>query len=208
LTTSPTTLFLIRHAEVEAKYHRVFGGQIDMELSPLGHTQAEALANYLRRKKINAIYASPMKRVQLTLDPYLTNGAPQPIIMPGLREVHFGDWTGHNFEGIREKFGARAFDWLHHLEQGTIPNAERMDAYRARVEPCLLEILDRHPGQSVAVFCHGGVIRMLLALLLELPLSKMSVFEIDYASVSEIELQPGRMEIQLLNFAPWRELNQ
>jgi broad specificity phosphatase PhoE len=83
-----------------------------------------------------------------------------------------------------------------------------MDAYRARVEPCLLEILDRHPGQSVAVFCHGGVIRMLLALLLELPLSKMSVFEIDYASVSEIELQPGRMEIQLLNFAPWRELNQ
>jgi broad specificity phosphatase PhoE len=205
---SATTLFLIRHAEVEAKYHKVFGGQIDMELSPLGHTQAQTLANYLRRKRIEAIYASPMKRVQLTLAPYLTNGAPQPVVMPGLREVDFGDWTGHNYEGVREKFGAHAFDWLQHLEQGTIPNAEPLEVYRARVEPCLREILDRHPSQSVAVFCHGGVIRMLLAIMLELPLSKMSAFEIDYASVSEIELQPGRMEIQLLNFAPWRELDQ
>jgi broad specificity phosphatase PhoE len=205
---STTTLFLIRHAEVEARYQKIFGGRIDMELSPLGHEQAGKLANYLKRKKIDAIYASPMKRVQLTLAPYVQNGAPTPVLMAGLREVDFGDWTGHNYEGVREKFGASAFEWLHHLEKGTIPNAERLDVYRARVEPCLREIVERHPGHSVAVFCHGGVIRMLLAILLELPLSKMSAFEIDYASVSEIELQPHRMEIQLLNFAPWRELNQ
>jgi broad specificity phosphatase PhoE len=200
-----TTLFLIRHAEVEARYQKIFGGRIDMELSPLGHTQAATLAKYLRRKKIDAIYASPMKRVQLTLAPYLTNGAPQPVIREGLREVDFGDWTGHGWDGVKEKFGASAFEWLHHLERGTIPNAERLDVYRARVEPCLQEILRQHSGQSVAVFCHGGVIRMLLAIMLELPLSKMSAFEIDYASVTEIELQPHRMEIQLLNFAPWRE---
>jgi broad specificity phosphatase PhoE len=56
------------------------------------------------------------------------------------------------------------------------------------------------------VFCHGGVIRRTLSILLELPLSKMSAFDFDYASVSEIEWQPHRMEIQLLNFTPWREL--
>ena len=31
------TLHLIRHAEVEARYQGVFGGVIDMNLSPLGH---------------------------------------------------------------------------------------------------------------------------------------------------------------------------
>ena len=202
-----TRLFLIRHAEVEVRYHSVFGGRIDMEISPRGHEQAAALADFLRCKRFDAIYASPMKRVQQTLAPLLTNGAPKPVIMPDLREVDFGDWTGHGWDAVKEKFGASAFEWLHHLERGTIPNAERLDAYRARVEPCLREILNRHPEQSVAVFCHGGVIRMILAILLELPLSRMGAFDFEYASVSEIEWQPHRVEIQLLNFTPWRELN-
>jgi broad specificity phosphatase PhoE len=204
---SVTRLFLIRHAEVEARYQNVFGGRIDMDISPRGHEQAAALAGFLRRKEFDAIYASPMKRVQQTLAPLLNNGAPMPVIMPDLREVDFGDWTGHGWDAVKEKFGASAFEWLHHLERGTIPNAERLDAYRARVEPCLREILNRHPEQAVAVFCHGGVIRMMLAILLELPLSRMGAFDFEYASVSQIEWQPHRMEIQLLNFTPWRELN-
>lgn len=203
---SLTRLYLIRHAEVEARYQKVFGGRIDMDLSPRGHQQAAMLAEFLRRKRFDAVYASPMKRVQQTLAPLLNNGAPRPMVVPDLREVDFGDWTGHDWDAVREKFGASAFEWLHHLERGTIPNAEPLANYRARVEPCLREILERHPGQAVAVFCHGGVIRMMLSLLLELPLSKMSAFDFDYASVSEIEWQPHRMEIQLLNFAPWRDL--
>jgi broad specificity phosphatase PhoE len=203
---SLTRLFLIRHAEVESRYQSVFGGRIDMDISPRGHEQAAKLADFLRHKKFDAIYASPMKRVQQTLAPLLNNGAPKPVIQPELREVDFGDWTGHGWDAVKEKFGASAFEWLHHLERQTIPNAEPPDAWRARTEPILRQILGRHPGQTVAVFCHGGVIRMMLSILLELPLSKMSAFDFDYASVSEIEWQPHRLEIQLLNFTPWREL--
>src|SRR5512137_1878921 len=82
-----TRLYLIRHAEVEARYQGVFGGRIDMELSPRGHQQAAALAGYLKHKTFDAIYASPMKRVQQTLSPCLTNGAPKPVILPKLHEV-------------------------------------------------------------------------------------------------------------------------
>ena len=201
-----TRLLLIRHAEVEASYQKVFGGRIDMDLSPRGHEQAAALAKYLRPRKIDAIYASPMKRVQQTLAPFLSNGAPPPTLMAGLREVDFGDWTGHGWDAVREKFGASAFEWLLHIERGTMPNAEPLADYRARVEPCLQMILPRHADQTVAMFCHGGVIRMCLAILLELPFSRTGAFDIDYASVSEIEWQPHRMEIQLLNFTPWRDL--
>ena len=42
---SPTRLYLIRHGEVEERYHRVFGGRIDMDLSPLGSEQAAAVAH-------------------------------------------------------------------------------------------------------------------------------------------------------------------
>ena len=201
-----TRLLLIRHAEVETRYHKVFGGRIDMEISELGHRQAAALADFLRRKTVHAVYASPMKRVQQTLSPYLQSRPSQPIVLHGLREVDFGDWTGHRWEEVKDKFGFSAFEWLELLERGVIPNAEPVAAYRGRIEPCVREIVSRHQGQTAAVFCHGGVIRMILSILLELPLSRFGAFNFDYASVSEIELQPERMEVQLLNFTPWRDV--
>jgi broad specificity phosphatase PhoE len=202
---SITTLFLIRHAEVEASYQGVFGGRIDMDISPRGHEQAAALARYLKRKRFDAVYASPMKRVQQTMAPYANNGGPKPIIMANLHEVHFGDWTGLTFAQVLERFGARASSWLDQLAAGTIPNAETAPAYRERIEPFVREILQKHSGQQVAVFCHGGVIRQILAILLDLPLPKTAGFDIDYTSITEMQIHPHRAEIRLLNFTPWRD---
>ncbi len=203
---SATRLLLIRHAEVEARYQRVFGGRIDMELSPRGHQQAAALARYLGRRPFDALFASPMKRVQQTLAPLLVNGTPKPTVLPDLREVDFGDWTGFVWEEVQQHFQVSAFDWLNQVERGAIPNGESAQALRARVEPCLQQILRACRGQTVAIFCHGGVIRSALSILLDLPFSKMTHFEIDYASVTDVEVTPEKSEIQLLNFAPWRDL--
>jgi broad specificity phosphatase PhoE len=201
---SPTVLWLVRHAEVEARYQGVFGGTIDMELSPRGRQQAAALAKYLHYRPLNALYASPMLRVHQTLAPLLVNGFPQPIIMPDLREVDFGDWTGLAWEEVQARYKISAFEWLHQLERGGIRNAECERTLRSRVAPCLEQILRNHAGHQVMVACHGGVIRMLLALLLELPLSKTAAFEIDYASITQVALRPHQAQLQLLNFTPWR----
>jgi hypothetical protein len=47
---------------------------------------------------------------------------------------------------------------------------------------------------------------MLLSVLLDLPIRKMAGFEIDYASVTQVDCYPHRSEIQVLNFTPWRDL--
>ena len=177
-----------------------------MELSPRGHAQAAALAKCLHQKPLSAIYASPMKRVQQTLAPVLVNGAPKPVILPDLREVDFGDWTGLSWDEVHDKFGINAFAWLEQLECDGIANAESSETLRDRVEPCLRQILASHPGQQVAVFCHGGIIRVLLAILLRWPLARLGAFEIEYASLTQILLLPHRAELQLLNFTPWREI--
>ena len=203
---APTRLFLLRHAEVEARYHRVFGGRIDMELSPRGHTQASGLANYLRRVRLDAIYASPMKRVQQTLHPIRAHHAAAPIIVDDLREVDFGAWTGLRWEEVHERFNLSAFDWLEHLDRAAIPEAESAQTFRERVEPCLRQVLRENRGGSVAVVCHGGVIRMLLSILLDLPIRQMAKFEVDYASLTQVDHLPHKTEVQLLNFTPWRDL--
>ncbi len=201
-----TRLWLIRHAEVELRYQHTFGGRIDMNLSSRGRAQAGILAGYLRGKALDAIYASPMKRVQQTLAPLLKNGAPAQTMLPGLREVDFGDWTGFNWKQVREKFGVHPYDWLDEIERGAVPNGETGVRFRARVESCLFEIIRRHPGANIAIFCHGGVIRMLLAILLELPLPRTNSFAIEYASITQVTLRPQLNEIELLNFTPWRDL--
>lgn len=204
--TNLTRLLLLRHGEVEERYQRIFGGRIDMELSPRGHEQARVLANYLREQTIHALYASPMKRAQQTLAPIAQAVAVSPVTREELREVDFGVWTGLGWEEVRERFGVHAFDWLEELEQDLVPEAEGDGRFRARIQPCLRDILAQHPGQTVAVVCHGGVIRMMLSILLDLPLGRTSMFEIDYASLTAIDWEPDRVEIQVLNLTPWKSI--
>ena len=50
-----TSLVFLRHAEVEPRFHRIFGGRLDMGLSDLGHDQASRLASWLKRFSFDAI---------------------------------------------------------------------------------------------------------------------------------------------------------
>jgi broad specificity phosphatase PhoE len=201
-----TRLLLIRHGEVEARYQGIFGGRIDMNLSPRGKRQAKILADYLQGKTIDAIYASPMKRVQQTVAPTLKNGGHEQTIFPDLCEIDFGDWTGLNWETVRDKFNFAVHEWLDQIQQPGAPNGESGKAFRRRIEPRLREIIQKHPGKNVAIFCHGGVIRMLLSILIEVPLPKTNAFEVEYASITQVALHPHMAEIELMNFTPWRDL--
>ena len=46
---------------------------------------------------------------------------------------------------------------------------------------------------------------MILAILMELPLTKMAGFDIEYASLTIVDYLPGKTEVQLLNYTPWRD---
>lgn len=201
-----TTLHFIRHAEVESAYQGVFGGTIDMNLSPRGEAQARILADYLKNQPLDAIFASPMKRVQQTLAPLRAQSDLQPVILSDLHEVNFGIWQGLNFAQVKERYGFDSHQWLEALVGGKVAQAENMEAYQARIENCLRRIREQGQGKSVGVFCHGGVIRMLISLLLRLPYAKMDWMEIEYASISTVVINGVRARLRLSDFAPWRDL--
>ena len=202
----PTRLYFIRHGEVEERYHRIFGGsRIDMGLSLLGHAHARALVDWFAPGRLDAIYTSPMLRARLTAAPLLEARGLEPVVIEDLREVDFGDWTGFGWHEIQEKFGVVAYDWLEILEDGGIPNGESAGHLRERVRPCLVRLLEENPHRNVAVVCHGGIVRVMLSLLLGTPLAHMAHFNIDYGSVTVVEVQPEKkhaLEVELLNFCP------
>ena len=146
---SPTRLYLLRHGEVETRYHRIFGGsRIDMELSPAGQQQAERLANWLARTSFDAVYASPMRRVALTFEPFRRHFAGEPTLLPGLREIDFGDWTGFGWNEVEARFGVSAYDWLQHLENDRVTGAESLAHFRERLAASLAQILAEQPGKT------------------------------------------------------------
>ncbi|MEY2600094.1 MAG: Phosphoserine phosphatase 1 [Verrucomicrobiota bacterium] len=201
-----TRVYFVRHGEVEARYHRIFGGsRIDMELSPLGHIHGRAVAEWFEKSALDAIYVSPMVRARQTAAPLLKAFGMEGRVREALREVDFGDWTGFGWAEVQERFGVEAYDWLEVLENGGIPNGECADRLRARVGPELERILEENAERSVAVVCHGGIVRVALALLLGQPLSHMAHFNVDYGSITAVELHPHKkhaVEIELLNFCP------
>ncbi len=206
LPAHPCRLYLIRHGEVEDSYHRVFGGsRIDMGLSALGERQAQGLASWLDPVQIDAVYCSPMLRARRTAAPFVGQKGLVPVVMDDLREIDFGDWTGLTWEGVREQFGFSAYDWLSVLDSEGIKHGENAGALLSRVRPCVTRVLHENAHRNAAIVCHGGIVRVILAALLGLPLAKTAHFSVDYASVTIIEVQPGRkhgVEIDLLNWQP------
>jgi len=87
------------------------------------------------------------------------------------------------------------------------PGGESWAALTVRVGGALRRLARDHQGELVVIACHGGVIRMVLAILLQWPLPKLAAFEIDYASITQLLWIPPMARLQLVNFAPWRDLS-
>ena len=57
-----TRLYMIRHGQSEGNLKNLFLGHTDMDLTELGHLQAEMAAEYLATVPVDVIYASDLKR--------------------------------------------------------------------------------------------------------------------------------------------------
>jgi broad specificity phosphatase PhoE len=121
--------------------------------------------------------------------------------------MDFGKWTGHRWESIQSEFGVSAYDWLDIICAGELPEGESAADLIQRVQPSLQRIIDGSAGQTCAVYCHGGIVRVMLSLLLEIPLQKLARVEIDYASVTTVRFREHERHpliVEQMNFCAWR----
>lgn len=137
----------------------------DPPLHDEGHRQAQALGRRLApdRKRIDAIFASDLRRAVATAA-YLAT--PRGLVAEQrrlLREVWLGDWEAGEF---RRRAMIRDPEWLAFARSGRrdlVPGSEGDDALRARVRTTIEDLLAGHRGQTIAVVAHGGVIQAYLA---------------------------------------------
>ena len=180
-------LLLARHGQSVSNAVRRFQGVQDVPLSELGLRQAEALGLALTRRRIAAIYASPLQRARLTAEVVAAaTGAPlEPV--EDLRELSLGEWEGCTVDEVRARPGDPYSCWVRDPVGGMPPGGEPLDVVQARVLGALAAIERAHPnGDDVLVVCHGGVISAYLAHCLALPLSSIWRLTLSNGSISEV----------------------
>ena len=180
-------LLLARHGQSVSNAVRRFQGVQDVPLSELGRRQAEALAAALKRRRIAAIYSSPLQRARLTAEiAAAAIGAPVQCV-EDLRELSLGEWEGCTVEEVRARPGDPYACWVRDPVAGMPPGGEPLAGVQARVLRAVAEIERAHPnGDDVLVVCHGGVISAYLAHCLALPLSSLWRLTLSNCSLSEV----------------------
>jgi phosphoserine phosphatase len=158
-------LILIRHGETDYTCAKKLCGAIDVPLNALGIRQVKRLAQVLRKKRIDAVYTSPLLRTMQTTR-IIFDHKNYPIHPdPLLRETYLGQWEGLTIEEIEKRFPADVRRW--HEEPMTFgaPGGEDLITLQKRVKRFLSKLRNKYKNEgnkTVAVVSHSGPIRIIL----------------------------------------------
>ena len=181
-----TEVILIRHGETEWNQSGKFQGNIDINLNEEGKKQADILASYFKKNKFDRIYSSPLTRSLTTAQKIASYHSSEVIKLSSIREFDFGDWEGSDYNEIRNKYPDLVEQWYQNPESVEIPRGENLDEFQKRVKNGFNEIISGNQGNKIIVVTHGGVIRIWISYLLNIPYKSFFKIEIDNASISKV----------------------
>jgi broad specificity phosphatase PhoE len=190
-----STLLLVRHAETDDNVNFRLAGWTDTDLSPRGESQIELLADHFNRQHghVEELYASPLIRARRTAEAIGALTGHVPILLDDLREMYFGELDGRPFEELREAYAhLLEADENSEIEDFMWPSGESRSGFTARVLHVTDWIAERHPGASVGVITHGGVIATLMTILHGESPARWRKWVVPNASLTEVVWDPAR----------------
>jgi broad specificity phosphatase PhoE len=187
-TRGETQIDLLRHGEPVggARYR----GQLDDALSDKGWQQmwrtVEGMSEWQQ------IVTSPLLRCS---DFAFALGERLQLPVheePRFREVGFGEWEGHTRIELEALNPGQVTRFLQDPVHSRPPGAEPLEDFTRRVHAGFHDLLVRYTGQSVLVVAHAGVIRAIMAYILEVPPSRMYRIHVANAGLSRIRTDKER----------------
>ena len=157
-------------------------GIADPELSAEGHEQSKKMAAYLASENIDAVYASPLRRAIETAQPLIEQLGIQYEICEGVAEF---DRNSNEYVPAEELRATNDPRWQKMMKGEWDETADSPEVFRDRVISSINELIERHPGEKVAVVCHGGVINQYLAYVLGIS-TQMGFFYPQYTSIHRV----------------------
>jgi broad specificity phosphatase PhoE len=194
-------LYFLRHGQTVNYQNYNFNGWTDVDLTDEGRRQLDEAALALKGQRIDAVYSSDLKRALYGGEALSRQLGQELQIEPAFREVNFGLCEGLPFKMIKEKFPELA-DNILRPEDGEFqfPEGEGAGIFRDRISQALSQLRNKHQEGCVALVCHAGVCRAILADALNLTNTDMWKMDQDFASLNVIDYyQSGGLRVKLVN---------
>ena len=155
-----TILVLVRHGQTVWNSQGRWQGWLDSPLTEQGEREARYAADELREMKIDRIFCSDMERAVRTAAILSEPFGLDPEPTAHLRERFYGDYEGLNAAEIAERLPGTRFDPSRHTrETYRPPGGETMAEVRERVDRYLRRLVSDHPGQTLLLVTHSGIVR-------------------------------------------------
>ena len=181
-----TRIVLVRHGETTWNRATRIQGHTDIPLSDLGLAQAERLAQALADEALDAVYSSDLRRARQTAEALARLQGLAVRIDAGLRERAFGRFEGLSWEEIAEKHPEDSARWRRREPDFQVGGGESLVTFSARCVAALQGIVAAHPGQSIAVVAHGGVLDCLYRAATRTALDASRSWQLGNASINRL----------------------
>ncbi|MDX6279889.1 MAG: ribonuclease / adenosylcobalamin/alpha-ribazole phosphatase [Kribbellaceae bacterium] len=209
-TEPPTQLIFLRHGQTPHTVDKRFSGSggDDPALSELGQQQAVAAAQYLAQRRlgegggIDAIVSSPMVRTKQTAAAVAETLGLDVKIDKGWVECAFGDWDGHTFAEVQQKWPEALNEWMGSTTVAP-PGGESFDACARRARSARDGVLAAYPGKTVLVVTHVTPIKLMVRSVLQAPMNSLFRMELAPATLTEIHwYADGLASLKSFNVQP------
>ena len=193
-----TTIYLIRHGEAEGNVFRRLHGQYNSVLLPRGYEQRAYLLKRFEGIHIDAVYSSDLTRARLTAESISVPKGLELHTDPAFREIHVGIWEDLSYGYLDNFCGEKMWQFSHDPVAWHVDGAERYAQYTQRFIQAMEKAALDHPGETIAIFSHGAVLRGTLMHLFfqdrpeQLPLG-------DNTAVSQLVYESGKFHYEYLN---------
>ena len=192
-------ILLVRHGETEWNSLSRFQGQIDIPLNDEGLRQARRLSARFEGWGPSVIYSSPLSRARKTAELIAVGASQAPfVLLDGLAEMGFGSWEGRSIREVESEDPGRFKEWMNSPFECPPPEGEPHGLLEKRVRESLEEITSAE-GERMVVVSHGGILRIILALLFDIPLSTVWRMRVTNCSVTGVHMKKDRYSLAFLN---------
>jgi len=181
-------LILVRHGESVGNSENRLQGHNDYDLTDLGREQAVLTAERLAELGTTAVYTSPLLRAGATAGAIASRLRIEPQTLPGVSEYIFGELSGSTYAELRQRFANDPVMAAIPAAERVYPGEEGRQVFFERVTSSVWNVIDSHPGETVAVVSHGGPIALMCQYFLGLPYKRPMPFAINNCSLTYIDV--------------------